>query len=602
MQVDLNYRRVHIYEGTLSDITAPNISNIVSILGMTIFVQPFSLFAVVSRDMEYTGALCYIHGYLFTVFIVTIQLSLLMISLDRNYAIMNSLRYPYIFTQSLCNVLIALSWLFGIILAIPPLASAGLGRYRFQEYQYICSLDWTTSHAYLGIFSSVTFLIPVLIQGGCYLKIFMAALGHSKRSRRVYPWVTQSSSKFQDGSSESADSMDSGTSSTGSVKTTECKAVRTIFLIALAYCICWVPYFTDAYLLLKTQQSRSSLRAAAICLIFTTSVLNPVIYAYMNRITRREIGRFLCGNPVQSETEDFASTSLSTFTTSKQAATGWVLQQRHRSRSTGGIISNEMDTIPEETEETKSEGSYPITETTAHSSLPNTNISALPYTTNCLQNSDMPNTDSVHMELKHLPKCELIENDVENIQVSESKINDGVKLKLGAKGESLWSIVKTEKFFEERRRATRSNSSDAAMPKYKKRKRRDCGSFLYFQNDNHVKSKLKSIKRGQSHSEVSVDHRISVAELPDLLKFRLSVTDVDKSKKSLTLNSKFEIKNKSFDGDFSQCGASTSRDTVSSSNVMADIQLENHDRRNRWHRSKSFAIPKWTEDPEKTKL
>lgn len=561
--------------------------------GMTLFVQPFSLFAVVSRDMTYSGAWCYIHGYLFTVFIVTLQLSLLMISLDRNYAIMNSLRYPYICTQSLCNVLIALSWLLGIILAIPPLAGAGLGEYNFQKHQYICSLDWTTSHVYLGIFSSVTFLIPILIQGGCYLKIFMAALGHSKRSRRVHPWVTQSSSKFQDGASESSESTDSSNSSTGSTKTTECKAVRTIFLIALAYCICWVPYLTDAYLLMNKRQSRSSLSAAAICLIFTTGVLNPVIYAYMNRVTRREIGRFLCGNPMQPEAEDYISTSMSTFSAAKQASVGWPMPERHRSRSTGGIFSKEMDTILEETEdnccETRSEGSYPVNDCNPHTPAKTTASAPLPNTSASVQDCES-NVEIIHKQTEQIPRYEFMRTDEEN--APQCKIKDGIKLEVKTKRNSPWSIVKTQKFCEERRRTNRSNSYDALMSKYRKRKSRDCGSFLYFQHNDHVKSKLRAIKTGSNRSEVSVDHKISVTELPDMLKFRFSVTDMDKTKKSLTVNSKVEIQNKSLDNELPHCIASTSRETITSDKVMADVHVQNEEKIRIGRRSSSFAVLK----------
>ena len=563
------------------------------ITGMTLFVQPFSLFAVVSRDVIYSGAWCYIHGYLFTVFVVTIQLSLLMISLDRNYAIMNSLRYPYICTQSLCNVLIALSWLFGVIMAIPPLAGAGLGKYNFQKHQYICSLDWTTGHAYLGILSSVAFLIPILIQGCCYLKIFMAALGHSKRSRRVHPWVTQSSSKFQDGPSESSESSDSVNSSIGSPKATECKAVRTIFLIAVAYCICWVPYFTDAYLLLKSEESMSSLSATAICMVFTTSVLNPVIYAYMNRVTRREIGRFLCGNPVQPEADDYISTSMSTFSAAKQVAAGWPLPERHRSRSTGGIFSNEMDTILEETEdnccETRSEGNYPICDTNTHAPAHATHCEPL-CSFNPHQRDGMISEQKVQTDAIHPNKFDLVHVRPVEERVSNEQLNEGIKLKVKQKGNSLWNIVKSEKFCEERRKTSRSNSYDAMISKYRKRKSRDCGSFLYFQHNDQLRAKLKSINRTVSRSEMSVDHKISVTELPDRLKFRVSVTDLDKHKKALTLNSKVEIKNtgRTFDREI----ASTSRDTFKSR--VDDMPMRARDKRRQWRRSSSFSVSKQT--------
>ena len=560
---------------------------------MTLFVQPFSLFAVVSRDVTYSGAWCYIHGYLFTVFVVTIQLSLLMISLDRNYAIMNSLRYPYICTQSLCNILIALSWIFGLIMAIPPLARAGLGKYDFQRHQFICSLDWTSGHAYLGIFSSVAFLIPILIQGCCYLKIFLAALGHSKRSRRVHPWATQSSSKFQDGPSGSSESSDSINSSMGPSRATECKAVRTIFLIAVTYCICWVPYFTDAYLRLKSQETKSTLSSTAICLVFTTSVLNPVIYAYMNRVTRRVIGRFLCGNPVQPEPDDYVSTSMSTFSTAKQVSVGWPLPERHRSRSTGGIFSNEMDTILEETEsnccETRSEGNYPICDTNAHApahaSQSDPLTSFAPH-----QKHGIVGDQDGETENGGPTQYDLIRVAEEG--TSSEKINQGVKLKVRQKGDSLWNIVKSERFSQEKRKTNRSNSCSSDNVKYRKRKSKDCGSFLYFQTDDHFRTKLKSIRRALSRSEMSVDHNILVSELPDRLKLRVSVTDLDRNKKGVTLNSKVEFKNsgRSFDREMTQYGASTShaRSTFSRT-ILDDSAMRPRDTRRHLRRSSSLS-------------
>ena len=477
-------------------------------------------------------------------------------------------------------------------MAIPPLARAGLGKYNFQKHQYICSLDWTSGHAYLGIFSSVAFLIPILIQGCCYLKIFMAALGHSKRSRRVHPWVTQSSSKFQDGPSESSESSDSINSSMGPSRATECKAVRTIFLIAIAYCICWVPYFTDAYLLLKSKETKSSLSSAAICLVFTTSVLNPVIYAYMNRVTRRVIGRFLCGNPVQPEADDYISTSMSTFSTAKQVAVGWPLPERHRSRSTGGIFSNEMDTILEETEsnccETRSEGNFPICDPKAHAPAHATHSDPL-SSFNPHQRHGVVSEQDVQTDKIRPVQYDFVRADEE--RVTDDKVNQGVKLKVRQKDGSLWNIVKSEKFCEEKRKTNRSNSCGTESSKYRKRKSRDCGSFLFFQNDDQLRAKLKSIRRAMSRSEMSVDHNILVTELPDRLKLRVSVTDLDSNKKGLTLNSKVEIKNtgRSFDRDMTQYGASTSRATTSSRKVLDDIPMKTRDKRRFLRRSSSLS-------------
>ena len=561
--------------------------------GMTLFVQPFSLFAIVLRDLEYSGVLCYTHGYTFTVFIVTIQLSLLMIALDRNYAIMNSLRYPYIFTQRLCYGLIALSWLCGVILAIPALVGPEIGQYQFRRHQYTCTLDWAFGNVvYLGIFSAVTFLFPVLIQGGCYLKIFIAALGHSKRRRQVHPMVTQNS-KFQDGPSDSADSAGSGASSTIAVRTTECKAVRTIFLIAFSYCVCWVPYFTDVFLLVLKQESKPSLSVTAICLVFTSSVLNPLIYAYMNRVMRREIWRFVCGSLVQLGPEDFTSTSGNTITGAKHTSKGWNKEQRHRSKSTGGLFSNEMDTIQEEIEETKSEGSYPVVNTPATCSIPHQSIkmTVLPYSDEHLQPSGTAKTHNVHTHFKQLPKLAFVKTESQCIRISDPTTNDEVKPKCKSNtASSRWNIIRTEKFLEEKQRTKRSNLPNAAASRDTMQKQRDCGSFLYFQNENHVKTRPKSFHR--SISEMSMNHKTSASELPNLLKFKISVSDENRSKQSLILKSKFGFKRKSHDRTLSQCGASTSRESLALAKMSAGDQLKSHGQRKAWDQCRSFSVPK----------
>ena len=560
---------------------------------MTILVQPFSLIAIVLRDIEYSGALCYIHGYTFTIFIVTIQLSLLIIALDRNYAIMNSLRYPNIFTQPLCCGLIALSWLCGIILAIPALVGPEIGQYQFQRHQYTCTLDWAFGNGvYLGLFSAVTFLFPVLIQGGCYLKIFIAALGHSKRSRQVHPMVTQNS-KLQDGPSDSADSAGSSVSSTIAVRTTECKAVKTIFLIAFSYCVCWVPYFTDVFFLVLKQESKPSLSATAICLVFTSSVLNPLIYAYMNRVIRREIWRFLCGSLVQLGPKDYTSASGSTITGAKHTSIGRNKEQRHRSKSTGGLYSSEMETILEEIEETKSEGSYPVVNTTAtcNTSHRINKVTVLPYPDDHLQLSGTAKTHNVHTHLKQLPKLAFVDNESQCIRSSDPTTNGEVKSKCKSNtASSRWNIIRTEKFLEEKQRTKRSNLPNAAASRDTMQKQRDCGSFLYFQNENHVKTRPKSFHR--SISEMSINHKTSASELPNLLKFKVSVSDENRSKQSLILKSKFGFKRKSHDRTLSQCGASTSRESLALANMSADDQLKSHGQRKAWDQCRSFSVPK----------
>ena len=68
---------------------------------------PFSAASVARGEWVLSATWCRSQSYLLGVLLVVLHYSLLAISLDRNYAIVSSLRYPYVFTHTLGNSLIA---------------------------------------------------------------------------------------------------------------------------------------------------------------------------------------------------------------------------------------------------------------------------------------------------------------------------------------------------------------------------------------------------------------------------------------------------------------------------------------------------------------
>ncbi|WAR14793.1 GP161-like protein, partial [Mya arenaria] len=456
--------------------------------------------------LEYSGTWCQVQGFLFTVLVVTQQLALLTISLDRNYAIMNSLRYPNVFTQSLCLGLVFLSWLFGIVISIPPVLDSGLGQYKFHKNHFICSLDWSYNTNYLVVFSVLSFGLPIFAQSICYVRIFLAAVGHNKRSAKVTPWVSQTNTRTNIESEQSSSSTEYSEAANGSM---ECKAVRTILIIGAAFLICWVPYFVECFETMNGAITDSNFSAAAICFLFSSGILNPLIYAYMNRITRREIGRFVCGSSSQRDSDDFVSTSMSTHTSV------WDIQNRNRPRSLAA--TNDMATIhehPEESvvqlddknpsvqiptpvKETRSPGGKSVKQcekifvkTESARTLNSTEIIVEPMQEGC----DVVKQKSVEQNTS---------NTVENAKKISDKIQDN----------SHWSVIKSEKFKEERRRSSYSKEqADGYFSKGKRRRKRDCGSFLYFEHEAEIRSRKTRPDR------ISVDHvqSISVGKFPNL--------------------------------------------------------------------------------------
>ncbi|XP_025083422.1 G-protein coupled receptor 161-like [Pomacea canaliculata] len=348
-------------------------------IGLSILVLPFAAAATVLGEWPLSTAWCRIESYLLVVLAVAMHYSLLAISLDRNYAIINSLRYPYIFTHRLGNSIIGATWALGFALGLPPLL--GWGSFRYDTQQFICSIEWGVNSRYPVVLLILVIVIPALVQAWCYLSIFRAALGHTKRSTKVYPsttittttatTTTTSSTATVDtvtGTTSSSDSYDSSlpTQNVRSIRSTECKAVKTILLIGAAYFLCWTLFVVAACLRYNHIPVSTTINTSAVTLVFLSCVLNPLIYAFMNRATRYEIWRFwgrifqqLSGQsslPFVDGDNPASSTWTTTLSSGRQSSGLWATPslraQRGSSRSLagGGARNVEMITIKEESE------------------------------------------------------------------------------------------------------------------------------------------------------------------------------------------------------------------------------------------------------------
>lgn len=310
--------------------------------------MPFVLASVFSTKWAFDDTFCKVQGYFFTICIITIQFSLMIISIDRNYAIINSLRYPYVFTPKLGHVLIASAWVLSVMIALPPLV--GWGSYVYIPDQYLCGMNWKSGNQFMLFIVVICFLVPLLVQSWCYLSIFKAAIGQTKRRSRVYPSMP---STVRDPPSNSSDSSDLSQSVQVQYRNVECKAVRTILLIAFAYALCWVPYLTIIISHLRDNSFTSEVNSFAICLVFCTGIVNPIIYAFMNRVTRHEINKFFCdtinkGNgrtTTGNDSDEFYSTTMTTYSSTKQNVVVWTTQKTRSKIPTACNI--EMNTIQE---------------------------------------------------------------------------------------------------------------------------------------------------------------------------------------------------------------------------------------------------------------
>lgn len=320
--------------------------------------MPFTLVSVFSSKWIFNDAWCHIEGFILTVCIVSTQFSLAIIAIDRNYAIINSLRYPYVFTQKRGHIVIGISWAISVAISIPPLA--GFGIHKYSEDQNTCLIDWQYSRAYSITFLHVGFLMPLVVQSWCYLTIFKAAMNHTKRNNRVFPSMITTTTNTPMGDPPSNTSTSSEIVNPGNFvryKNMECKAMRTILFIACSYAICWVPYLVCAMKEILGQSISYNLSSFTVIMVFLNTSIDPLIYAFMNRIMRFEIYKFYCdslnklsGNTsTHNDSEDYiSSTIISTSQSTSRGKSNSMKSRVGKAGLSGRHI--EMNTIEEERE------------------------------------------------------------------------------------------------------------------------------------------------------------------------------------------------------------------------------------------------------------
>ena len=327
-----------------------------SLIVLCIFVLPFTISSVFLSKWVFNDVWCHIEGFILTTCVVATQLSLTIIAVDRNYAIINSLRYPYVFTQKRCHKIMIVVWILSVCVSIPPLA--GFGTYRYAEDQNTCTIDWNFSLKFSIMFLGLSFLIPLLIQSWCYLAIFKAAINHTKRSIRVYPSMSTTASNINREYSSSVSSAEiTEISTSGSYvayKNMECKAIRTIMFIACSYAICWIPYLVSAIFGIIGKHVTYDVGSLTVVMVFLNTSIDPLIYAFMNRIMRYEIYKFYCDSlnkmsekSSYDDSEDGLSSTNITMSSSRNSRIN-SLKSRVVKSSTPGKI--EMTPIQEEME------------------------------------------------------------------------------------------------------------------------------------------------------------------------------------------------------------------------------------------------------------
>ncbi|XP_009978652.1 PREDICTED: histamine H2 receptor [Tauraco erythrolophus] len=232
-----------------------------------LLVLPFSAFYELTEEWPFGSTLCNIYTSLDVMLCTASILNLLMISLDRYFAVTKPLRYSQLVTPSRVAVGLVVIWTVSLMVSFLPIhlgwnTNGTAVQNTVPNCNNECTLE--VNPVYGLVDALLTFYIPLVIMCITYYRILKIAREQAKRINHT--WCCSSDTPMPP-----------------MVK--EHKATVTLAVVLGAFVMCWFPYFTVFTYRGMWGDSRvkGTLMSVVLWLGYANSALNPILYGTLNR-------------------------------------------------------------------------------------------------------------------------------------------------------------------------------------------------------------------------------------------------------------------------------------------------------------------------------
>ncbi|XP_009089919.2 histamine H2 receptor [Serinus canaria] len=240
-----------------------------------LLVLPFSAFYELTKEWPFGSILCNIYTSLDVMLCTASILNLLMISLDRYFAVTTPLRYCQVVTPSRVAMGLAVIWTVSLMVSFLPIHLGWNTKgTAVQNTGPTCSKECTlaVNLVYGLVDSLLTFYIPLVIMCITYYRILRIAREQAKRINHTWgnapvpPMVK------------------------------EHKATVTLAVVLGAFIVCWFPYFT--LFTYRGVWGDSKVKGTPMSIVlwlgYANSALNPILYGTLNKDFRVAYQHLLC--------------------------------------------------------------------------------------------------------------------------------------------------------------------------------------------------------------------------------------------------------------------------------------------------------------------
>ncbi|XP_076367561.1 5-hydroxytryptamine receptor 1A-like [Tachypleus tridentatus] len=282
----------------------------------TLLIMPGFLLAGIFGVWTLGDTWCHISGIVSTCLNLETSFSLVLIAVDRNYAVNSPLHYSMTITKRKTAAFIISTWILAFLMSTPLIF--GIPKIRFRINWNACVPVWFQRDPYTFVYSGLIVMaglvMPLVKLSWTYCSMFLAARTSSARARKhSVNHLTVAEVQFLDNQGsctvhqlKKKPYRRMSSSSQFFFFGDEWKAARTGVIVLFSFIFSWGPYFAvigaEPYMQIENWIPEF-VPLTAVLLSFSACVINPYIYVFRNKNTRTQAKRlFHCVRP---ETEKF---------------------------------------------------------------------------------------------------------------------------------------------------------------------------------------------------------------------------------------------------------------------------------------------------------
>lgn len=218
---------------------------------------------------------CQLQGLMFGTVLNATLMTMTAISINRFIMIRHRARYQTVYTRRNVFCMLAVIWCYAVVSSSRPFY--GLGRYYFNQYNGVCSLDkkpGTASRisrvlAYLSLYANIIVIIR------CYIGIYRTVSRHRKQIKSAQDCHGRLGTKNRVFGGD------------------DVHIAKTLFIVIILFGICWFPAAIAGIVVVFGVNIPGILQEVLMLTVCLASSVNPIVYVIRNRRFRKIFQRII---------------------------------------------------------------------------------------------------------------------------------------------------------------------------------------------------------------------------------------------------------------------------------------------------------------------